>query len=207
MGTASDYTTLLQLSVAVNLAVDAYASRRKRAEEKIAEELDSARETMDRILSHAAGVDAPLDQGLERKPVKELTNRELSRYLGDVTIRFYRRAHRFRVLDKYMEPLLTPLGIVSLVALVAASLSPSTDVPSWTVWLGAAVLFAPPILAFVRATRDTRRHEHFHRREANVSYSKVVEAEHDRRMRTTAAKGEIFRVTNHIRVRHRSLNK
>ncbi len=56
MGTASDYTTLLQLNVGVNLAVDAYASRRKRAEEKIAEELDSARETMDQILSHAAGV-------------------------------------------------------------------------------------------------------------------------------------------------------
>jgi hypothetical protein len=203
MQLANDYLTLLQLAVGLNLVVGAYGSHRKHMENKIGDELSASREQIDEILDSKSPPVLELAPNLEKKEVKKLTDRELSRYLGDVSIRFYQRCHSFGQRDKIVEPWLVPIGLLCLVGLIYASLWPQSQVSNLIVDLFLVIGFVPALWAFMRLVRETAEHERFYRRQANISYREKVADEHGKRIRSEKVDGEIFRVMNQIRVRHR----
>ncbi len=65
---------------------------------------------------------------LHDNPIKDLTDKELRRYLLDVSIRFYRRRRDYRSRDGFVEPLLLPIGMFALLVLCYASFWPKTQV-------------------------------------------------------------------------------
>lgn len=96
MQAISNYLTILQLGVGLNLVVGAYSSYRKNQEEYIQGKIDDARENIDEILGPEVDIPAKFrSELLNEGPVKELTDKELRRYLIDVSIRFDRRKRTY----------------------------------------------------------------------------------------------------------------
>jgi hypothetical protein len=203
MRPASDYLTLLQLAVGLNLVVGAYGAHRKNLESRIADEIDASREKIDEILDSSNPPVLELKEGLERKEVKNLSDRELARYFGDTSIRFYKRVYRFGQRDNMVEPWLVPIGLLCLFELFYASLWPKTMISYNLVYLCLILGFVPALWVFLRLVRETAEHERFYRRQANSSYRNNVDDRHAARLRSEAIDGEIFRATNQIRVRYR----
>ena len=201
----ANYQTLLQLGIGLNLVIGAYSSHRKNVEDRIKDSLDQYREQMDEILASTLEPVKAIDYDLQDRPVKLLNDRELSRYLSDCTIRFYQRRERFMRRDGYVEPLLYPIGFLSLSLLVYASLWPKTEVSYGLAYPICAVMLGPPIFALVRLLLETRNHERFYRGRASKTYREKVSVRHEERLRTSLSKGEIVRVTNAVRLRHSAL--
>lgn len=203
MRPASDYLTLLQLAVGLNLVVGAYGARRKDLESRIANEIDASREKIDEIVDSLNPPVLELNENLEKKGVKDLSDRELARYFGDTSIRFYKRVYRFGQRDDMVEPWLVPIGLFCLFGLLYASLWPKTMISYTLIYLFLVIGFGPALWAFLRLVRETAEHEKFYRRQANNSYRDNVEERHAARLRSKAVDGEVFRTTNQIRVRYR----
>jgi len=205
MNTIGDYLTVLQLGVGLNLVAGAYASHRKDFEEKVGEELERHRDHMDRLLRRA-----PLEQGaishdLQDRPVEGLTDRELGRCLGDASVRFHGRVHRYGKRDGTIERLLIPIGLGCALCLVVASIWPGMPIAWWLALILSAVALGPPLYAFVRTSRELKDHEWYYHRQVNDTYAEKVAGRHDARMRSKAVKGEIHRITNQVRVRLKGL--
>ena len=203
MRPASDYLTLFQLAVGLNLVIGAYGSHRKNLESRISEELSLSRKQIDEILDHTNPPVNEIEERLEKKEIKKLTDRELSRYLGDTSIRFYKRCYKFSQRDNFIEPFLVPIGLICLIGLIYASLWPKTQISYDIVYAFLGVGFFPALWAFIRLVREMAEHELFYRRQANSSYRDSVEDRQAARIRSEAIRGEIFRATNQVRIRHR----
>ena len=92
MRPASDYLTLLQLAVGLNLLVGAYSSYRKGVEAAVEDELDLHRERINEIVATSSKLAREIEHNLENKPIKTLTDQKLSGHLGDISIKFHQRA-------------------------------------------------------------------------------------------------------------------
>ena len=205
---ASDYLTLLQLAVTLNLVVGAYSSYRKGIEADIGAELDLHREKMDEIIAVSDELPSEIKQGLEQQPVKTLSDRELSRYLGDVSIRFHRKVYKFARRDRLVEPFLMPIGVFSLMLLLYASWWPKTNVSYRAVYSLSIITLLPAIWSYVRLLRETREHGSFYHRKVNDTYIEKSSEGHSKRLRSLPLEGEISRALNAVRIRYKShLNK
>lgn len=199
-----DYLTLLQLSIGLNWVVGAYSSYRKNYEEDIRAKLDRAREEMDELLASGEIESVKLRSNLHDYEIKQISDRELSRYLVDATIRFHRRRQKFRRRDGYLEPLLFPIGLLSLLALCYASFWPRTLVSRGAIYGACAIGLLPAIAALARLLVEVSQHERAYRRDTRGSYIQASEAGQDKRIRSSPLRGEIARIINQVRVRSRA---
>lgn len=197
MDAASDYLTVLQLAVGLNLVAGAYTNIRKEFENRVADEIDDYREIMAGIVRDQP--DGPLDAGLEKK--KPLTDRELYRYLLDVSNRFHERARAFSRFDAWIEFALIVIGIVSACGLVAATVWPALPITKSQGVVICLVSIVPAVLAFLKAFAEIRTHDGFYRRRQNDSRAEKEAWRNQERSRSDAQAGEIGRAINQVRFR------
>ncbi len=199
----TDFLTLLQLSVGLNWVVGAYGSYRRTYEDDIRDRLDHAREHMDALLLGDRASQPSIPQDLQVRNIKDLSNRELNRYLIDANTRFHRRRALYRHRDGYLEPLLLPIGLISLIGLVYASFYPHQTISHWAAFVACGIAFLPSVAALTRLAWEVRQHENFYRREPNPSYVRSSQESQNERMRSKPTRGEISRIINQVRIRHR----
>lgn len=201
-----NYQTLLQLAVGLNLVIGGYGKIRTDLEKEIEDELIKARGQMDEILPRREN-NAPIDHGFHKRPIKELDDRHLSRYLSDVTIRYFHRSEKARSRDAVINPALIIIGVFSLLCLCYASIWPKTLIPMLWVYLLVFVFVGCPVGAFILANIEARTHALYRRRELNDSAKEKFRDNHAKRIKTDPIGGEISRVTNRIRVRYADLQR
>jgi hypothetical protein len=176
MQAASNYLTLLQLGAGFNLVIGAYSSHRKNIENKIEDEIDASRDQINEIIDHENPPILEIEPRLEKKEIELLPERELVRYLGDVSIRFQRRCYCFGQRDKIVEPCLFPIGLLCLAGLIYASLWSKVRVNDLVVYVSLVIGFLPALWAFMRLMRETTEHKRFYLRHVDSSYSREVVA-------------------------------
>lgn len=195
-----DYLTILQLGVALNLVTGAYASQRREFEDKVANELNDYRDKIRQLLN-LEKEQGPIGYELERKDIRQLSDRELSRLQSDVSIRFWRRSYNFGKKDIFFEKALIPIGIFCAMALVVASIWPEEYIAPYIALFISLIAVGVPIYAFVRTYTELREHQLYYRRNTTRNYSDNIEREHDLRMRSSPKKGEIHEIHNALRAR------
>ena len=203
MQSGVNYQTLLQLGVGLNFAIGAYGPYRKEYEERIRSKLDEARERLNELLSRDDSQFSSPRTDLQSLPIRHLSDRELHRYLSDVTIRFYRRRQVYDRGDKFLDGLLVPIGLISLLLLCYASFWPKTQIRNWAAYSICFLILVPSTVALARVVLEIRNHERFYRKESNLTHLKTSQQRQDDRMRSLPTQGEITRVMNEARLRYR----
>lgn len=197
MNTSGDYLTVLQLGVALNLVVGAYTTARVDFEQQAAYELDVCQEKLATFMKGEP--EGPLEDNLHRKPIKDLTKRELYRYVTDITVRLDDRVRNYSRLDGKIDNALLLTGFACVVALIWASVNPLLHVPRGIGIFASIASLAVPLLAFTKTNLELKAHRRFYRRPPNDSFVKKVQDRNKERSHSDGSPGEIFKVTNRVR--------
>lgn len=201
----SDYSSLIQFIAGINLVVGAYAPYRRNVEDSIEDKLDIARSQIDEILDKYNPPTEILSRNLEKKEIKNLSDREIARYLGDVSIRFYDRCYKFGKYDPFFEFGLPLIGIIFVMILIYSAIFPEALINEFCISFFVIVGLIPALFSFLKTIFEIKLHEKFYRRKANDSYKRLAQNRHNKRKRTDPIVGEIFRVTNQVRVRNKNI--
>ncbi|MBL3553161.1 hypothetical protein JMM51_13235 [Rhodovulum sulfidophilum] len=201
--------SIFQLSASFCLIVGAFSSYRRAHERTIENSLDVARSQMTTVILPRQDQLEPLEirNNLQVPKLKDLSNRELHRYLGDVTIRFYGRRFKFAATDRFIDRALVIVGLSSIAGLIVSSRFPGAMVSDWVFYGISIVSLGLPIASFLKVSFEVKRHDHYFNRSVDKEYSKKIQSKHEGRIRSLPSRGEIFSVANEIRVRKNNLTK
>ena len=194
----SDYETLLQLGVGINVVLGGYSGYRNSFAEKVSEELSEARLRLQEM-GYKPSRKRSVRNDLQEISLHLLTGDEISQFLYDVTYRHYERTYASELLDNTIPPTLVTVGFVDLAILIYASLWPKTKVSYLYIYIGLVISLLPFLVIITREIYKIHRHRKFYR-------TKRVKLLSSMRLRrsdwTRARQGEIAKITGYIGMQH-----